>query len=113
MNAQYARVVRDVLDILFPRSGLGGNTLSMVVREWERAPNPSGESSDHCQLCGHTGFSYSQLIRHKLTGKKLLIGSRCAANFWPLPVIWDTAKMGLPGSKADYLAFLKLHSQRS
>lgn len=79
----YSQAVRSVL---IPRSRRGASTISAATKEWERSPNRSRKKSDHCQLCGHVGFTYSQLIRHKLTGEELLIGTQCAANFWPLPV---------------------------
>ncbi|PSM31584.1 hypothetical protein BVG81_004655 [Haliangium sp. UPWRP_2] len=59
--------------------------MAEAIKDWERVRNSSGKSSHVCQLCGHTGYSYSYVIRHKVKKDvELLIGSNCAENFWPL-----------------------------
>jgi len=107
MRCLYKCAVCNALDILRPRSLIEAKSLPVLVREWERIPNVEGLASDRCQLCGHTGFSYYQMIRHRATDTRLLIGSRCAANFWPLPgskVLRHVVGQGLPGTGPAYLA---------
>lgn len=77
----------NVCNTLLPRSLTGAKTAAEAAKEWEWFPNHTRYSSDFCQLCGHTGYQYGHIIRHRVTGEVLLIGSQCSSNFWAMDII--------------------------
>ena len=62
-------------------------TSPAVYQEWAYLGKWRGWRSDVCQLCDHRGYTYRHIIRNRITGDILLIGSKCAEH-------WD---LGGPG----------------
>lgn len=72
----------------------GEINLSLLADEWR--PEGPREPSPRCQLCGHQ-TSYGKRIRHRGSGKQILIGLDCYDNFYFFPQI---ALQGLPSNSA-------------
>lgn len=90
MSQYHERVIKRVLSLSVAK------TVPEAFKEWELVPSSRRESSEHCELCGHTGFRYSHKIQNKENFEQMLIGSDCYSNFWG-----PNAKIPVPAPVLD------------